>query len=202
MSLWALAAQAYGQDTRIESQVVASGGGHGSSGSYTLSGTLGQPAANAATGTTVALQAGFWTAVPDVVVEPDGGFHEWMDSLPPDQQPPPDRRGPDDIAAGDGMTNLLKYALGLPPMTPAAEAAPAAVVHDGLWGIELERSTDAAVGFHVETSLDLTLWEEESHSENPIGPGADGERERVLLLTGVSPDDVSRFFLRLRVVME
>lgn len=120
-------------ETRLQQQVVAGGGGHAASATYTLGGTLGQPAAGPASSATVALEAGFWTTPLEVIVEPDGGFYDWMESLPPEQQPPPNLRGPSDIAAGDGMTNLLKYALGLPPVTPAAEAAPVAVVFDGFF---------------------------------------------------------------------
>ncbi len=190
------------QETVVEKQIVSGGGGYATSAAYTLVGTLGQTAVGPATTATASIQSGFWTIALEVIVDPDGGFHDWMANLPPDQQPPPDLRGPADIAAGDGMTNLLKYALGLPPMTPAAEAAPVTTLFDGFLGIELGRSANAAVFLHVEASQDLELWEAESYTETLIGLDAQGDREYVLLLTGIRAGETNRSFLRLRIEMQ
>lgn len=47
-----------------------------------------------------------------------------MENLLEPDKPPAGQRGPLDQPAGDGVSNLLKYALGLLPMVPTAEAAP------------------------------------------------------------------------------
>lgn len=201
LAMWVVAGSAHGQEVRLEPQVIGGGGGHGSSGSYALSGTLGQPAAGPSEAATVAVHAGFWTSGLSVVVEPGDSFEEWMDSLPTDQQPPPGERGPEDMPAMDGVSNLLKYALGIPPMTAAADAAPLVVMHDGYLGIEMERSVDAAAALGIEVSEDLSLWLEAAHVEHDLGPAPDG-RERVRLLTGIRPEDAARYFLKLRVTAE
>ncbi len=197
-----MAISAMGQETRLQSQVLAGGGGHATGGAYTLQGTVGQPAAGPSTTAMAAVEAGFWHGDISIIVDPYGGFFDWMEALPPDQQPPPHLRGPEDIASGDGMTNLLKYALDLSPMTPAAEAAPSGLVHDGYWGIQLDRSADAAVELRIEASKDFSDWEEVPHSENVMDPDIAPNLERVMLLTNIEAADHERYFFRLRVIME
>jgi hypothetical protein len=46
----------------IESWTISGGGGTGSGGNYTLTGTIGQPAAGAAAGGSYSLYGGFWSA--------------------------------------------------------------------------------------------------------------------------------------------
>ena len=198
----AMAISAMGQETRLQSQVLASGGGHSTGGAYTLQGTVGQPAVGLSSTAMTTVEAGFWHGGISIIVEPDGGFFDWMASFPPDQQPPPHLRGPEDIASGDGMTNLLKYALDLPPMTPAVGSAPSGVFHNGFWGIRLDRSVNAAVVLQIEASEDLSHWEEVPHTENLLDPDIAPNLERVMLLTSIEAVDHARYFFRLRVIME
>lgn len=189
-------------ETRLESQVLAGGGGYATGGAHALHGTLGQPAAGFSSTGVAAVKSGFWHVGLTVIVDADGDFYDWMESLPTDQKPPPDQRDPLDIAAGDGMTNLLKYALGLFPMTPSADAAPRGVLQDGYWGVQLDRSSDASVELQIEASEDLSLWEVVSHSESLIDPDIGQNRERVILLTEIDLAEYRRYFFRVRVIME
>ncbi len=192
---------ANGQDTKIESHVISGGGGTSSSGNIVLTGTIGQPVAGLSTGGDYQLNAGFWGIFLDVVVEPDESFETWMENLPEGEKPPEGQRGTQDKPAGDGMTNLLKYALGLMPMTPSADAAPKVVLDDGYLTIELGRSQTAAVTFEVEGSIDLTTWIDVPFNEDIINADIGNNRERIQLLTGINKDDHSRYFLRLVVKM-
>jgi alpha-L-arabinofuranosidase len=189
------------EDTRIAFHVISGGGGTNSSGNIVLSGTLGQPVAGLATGGDYTLQAGFWGISLVVVVGPDESFESWMENLADAEKPPEGQRGTQDKPAGDGMANLLKYALGLMPMTPSADAAPKVAFDEGYLTIELGRSLNAAVTFELEGSMDLTSWVDVPFSEDVISANIGDNRERVLLLTGLSKNDHPRYFLRLVVKM-
>jgi len=197
------------QDSTIESHVISGGGGTSSGGGYTISGTIGQPAAGALSAGEHVLHGGFWGTSLQVIVEPDESFESWMDSLVGGDKPPEGQRGPLDIAAGDGMTNLLKYALGLMPMTPSADAAPKLIavtatnggVEQSYLAIELERSKDAAVNFQLEASDDLEGWEDATFVTDVLNPDVGDNRERIRLLSGIALNEHPEFFLRLRISM-
>ena len=192
---------ATGQEYEIETHVIGGGGGTGSAGEVVLTGTIGQPAAGVGGSETIVLHSGFWGSAVDVVVEADESFEDWMENLPDEQKPPENLRGPEDIAVGDGMPNLLKYALGLMPMTPAADAAPAMALEEGDLAVELERSADAAVSLSLEGSTDLDDWENVPVEEEITWDLGDG-REGLRLVSGLAADEHPNYFLRLRVVME
>ncbi len=200
LALWPLITP--GQVYQIETHVIGGGGGTSSGSDYVISGTLGQPLAGTASGGEYELSGGFWNVALEVVVKPDGTFEAWIENLPEEQKPPEGRRGPADDPAGDGMSNLLKYALGLMPMTPSAEAAPALAMQEGRLALELERSREAAVIFELEGSTDLTEWAYISFAEEILNPDLPGNRERLRLVTDLAPGEDSRHFLRLRVRME
>jgi hypothetical protein len=187
------------QETKIESHVISGGGGTSSAGNVVLTGTIGQPVAGLSSGGDYQLKAGFWGIFLDVVVVPDESFAAWMENLPESEKPPEGERGPQDTPAGDGMTNLLKYALGLMPMTPSADAVPKVFLEDGFLTIALGRSQMAAVAFKVEGSLDLTTWTNVPFNEQIVDADIGSSRERVHLLTGLNQHDNPKYFLRLRV---
>jgi hypothetical protein len=201
MLLALLSLGAIAQDTKIESHVISGGGGTSSSGSVVLTGTIGQPVAGLSTGGNYRMKAGFWNVMLQVVVEPDESFAAWMENLPEGEKPPEGQRGTLDAPAGDNMTNLLKYALGLMPMTPSAAAAPKVFLEDGFLTIGLERSPTAAVTFEVEGSLNLTTWAAVPFNEQIVEANIGSSRERIHLLTGLNQDDHPKYFLRLRVTM-
>lgn len=198
--LWPLGT--WGQSYEIESHVISGGGGTSSGGDYAINGTVGQPAAGVSSSGESQLAAGFWNVSLDVVVEPDDSFEAWMANLPVADKPPEGERGPDDQPAGDGMTNLLKYALGLMPMTPAADSAPAVTIDQDNLALELERSHDAAVSFHLEASTDLVAWSDIAFVEDTIDANSGDNRERIRLLTGIETARHETYFLRLRVQMD
>ena len=79
-------------------------------------------------------------------------------------------------AAGDGLANIVKYALGLDPRVPAAPGeAPVAEATNGILSITFRRARDAAgVTLRVEGASDLTNgWTEEiwSSATNAYGGG-------------------------------
>lgn len=194
---------------RIEVHAISGGGGTSSGGSSVLSGTIGQAIGGVAGGGTVELKSGFHAATLELLLpEPDESFQTWMDGLAEEDQPPPDQRGPLDEPANDGVSNLLKYAFGLLPMVPSADAKPRVVVVTALdplnverdyLGIEFWRSADAAVVMELEKSDALSKWTTAPFTTGILeGPDAQG-RERVRLLTGIIVKDLPKQFLRLRI---
>ncbi len=133
------------------------------------------------------------------VVEPDGSFDAWMANLSEAEKPAEGLRGPYDTPAGDGMTNLLKYALGLKPMTPSADAAPVAISDGGYLAIELEQSRNAGAQLKLEGSSNLTEWHEIPAHEEIIAPDLSDNRERLRLISDHKIDDPPKYFLRVRV---
>lgn len=93
-----------------------------------------------------------------------GGYSAWAQiHFSPAELEDSSISGPDADAAGDGMPNLLKYALGLAPWTPARPVLPAPTVQE----IESERyvtltfsrpADRADLTFSVESSADLVDW--------------------------------------------
>src|SRR5690606_1834121 len=135
-----------------------------------------------------------------ILPEPDPSFNAWMDALPDEEKPPQGQRGHDDKPAGDGMSNLLKYALGLKPLTPSGQENPRVVAFSGeALAVEIARakSTTAVIG--LEASTDLESWEPVDFSvewQEDVGEA----RERVHLVIDVPEDGA--YFLRLRVELD
>ena len=58
-----------------------------------------------------------------LTINSGGGFSSWQSANFTSQQlADPNISGPDATPAGDGIANLVKYALGLPPLTPATNS--------------------------------------------------------------------------------
>ena len=181
----------------ITSHVVSGGGGSVSAGSVELHGTLGQAVAGVSATDNVVLSAGFWNVTLEVVVDPES-FQNWMDNLDPADQPPPGQRGPGDMPAGDGVANLLKYAFGLLPMEPAADAQPKLVGVEGNLALEFARNPEANVSYLLKGSTDLEDWSEVTIDEENTGP-LPGDREFVQMVTDRTVAQEDRYFLRLKV---
>jgi glucuronoarabinoxylan endo-1,4-beta-xylanase len=110
----------------------------------------------------------------------------------------PEISGPDAIPAGDGISNLLKYALGLPPKTPATTGItltkPAAA-----WLFTFQRPSNRPdIVYSVEACTDLATgsW---STSGVTLQRIATGEPET---WQASFPSGASALFLRLRVTMQ
>ncbi len=104
---------------------------------------------------------------------------------------------PDACPAGDGISNLMKYATGMDPNQPCGSVTKLAVREEAggkylvlSWSVNPE-ATD--VTFHVESSSDLEEWAD----EGAVTPdGACGEFRDTVALGKGSPE---RRFLRLKV---
>ena len=128
---------------------------------------------------------------------PDPSFAAWMASLPDVEKPPIGQRGPLDTPAGDGLSNLLKYALGLKPLTPYAdEGLKLAYVSGDLLALEVTRAKTSTAVIIPEGSMGLATWQPVAYVETwQADVGAD--RERVHYLIQKPPGDA--YFLRLRI---
>ena len=109
----------------------------------------------------------------------------------------PSISGPDATPAGDGLTNLMKYALGLPPKTPSVtgiifEKAAAS------WRFTYTRPAyrpDIVYAVEVTTDPTGATWTTSGVSHTLVSPG-DPETWRA----EVAPDPARALFLRLKVV--
>lgn len=110
---------------------------------------------------------------------------------------PEDQMAPDACPAGDGVTNLMKYATGLDPNKPCGSVTELAIREEGgkkylvlSWPVNPE-ATD--VTFSVESSSDLKEWAD----ERVVTPaGVRGEFRDTAVLEESAP---ARRFLRLKV---
>lgn len=177
---------------------ITGGGGVSSGGQFGLHGTIAPPLGGVSSGGEFTLTGGLvggflFLDLPD----PNSSFELWMANLPPGQQPPPDQRGPQDTPANDGVSNLLKYALGLLPMQPAANAAPRAVIRDGFLAVEFRRAVGRGVRWELLYSTDLKEWGDEPFEIEVLG-SQDGI-EHIVYVTGRTPVTPPAQFLRLRL---
>lgn len=113
---------------------------------------------------------------------------------------PEDQTAPDACPAGDGVTNLMKYATGLDPTKPCGSVTKlTAGQENGEWHLVLEWPVNPAatdVTFTVESTEDLVNWTEEAVVE-PEGDHA--EYRDSVAIDGHAP---ARRFLRLKVTRE
>ncbi len=103
------------------------------------------------------------------------------------------------VPAGDGISNLMKYATGLDPTKPCGSVTRLTLRHEGglsymtlSWPVNPE-ATD--VTFQVESSEDLNIWQEEGAAEVS---GTQGEYRDTAAVGETFP----RRFLRLKVSRE
>jgi hypothetical protein len=131
---------------------------------------------------------------------PDPSFLAWMASLPENEKPPEGQRGLLDKPAGDGMSNLLKYALGLKPLTPYAnDGLKLAYVSGNTLALEVTRAKSTTAVIIPEGSMGLTSWAPLEFTEAwQEDVGAD--RERVQYLIQRPAGDA--YFLRLRIALD
>lgn len=133
-----------------------------------------------------------WTRTPSP-------YDQWKKDHFPDGTPE-DQTAPDACPAGDGITNLMKYATGLDPDKPCGSVtALAAREENGGCRLALEWPVNPAatdVTFSVESSEDLVSWREEAVIE-PSGNRA--EYLDTVVIDGNAP---ARRFLRLKVTRE
>jgi hypothetical protein len=131
---------------------------------------------------------------------PDPSFAAWIALLPDEERPPVGQRGPLDTPAGDGMSNLLKYALGLKPLTPYAnDGLRLAYVSGNTLALEVTRAKRTTAVIIPEGSMGLTSWAPVEFTEAwQEDLGAD--RERIHYLIPRPAGDA--YFLRLRIALD
>lgn len=131
---------------------------------------------------------------------PDPSFLAWMTSLPENEKPPENQRGITDAPAGDGLNNLLKYALGLKPMTAYTNAGPTLVqVSADSLVLELVRAKTSTAVIIPEGSSDLKSWDAVNFVE-VSQEDVDENRERVHYVIQRPESDTC--FLRLRIELD
>ena len=113
--------------------------------------------------------------------------------------------GIDANPSGDGMPNLLKYALGLDPrLDNAATGTPVSAISDGHLTLTFPKWTDATdLHYVVEVSDDLVIWSSESSNvaiaaTTPSGPS----QVQVTVRDLAAVSGTSRRFIRLRVTAQ
>ncbi|WP_295924707.1 BACON domain-containing carbohydrate-binding protein, partial [uncultured Akkermansia sp.] len=125
------------------------------------------------------------------------GYDKWKQDNFPDGTPD-GQMTPDACPAGDGVTNLMKYATGLDPNKPCGSVTELTLREDAgkkylvlSWPVNTE-ATD--VTFSVESSADLKAWAEEG---TVVPTGARSEFRDTVAVEESAP---VRRFLRLKVV--
>ena len=131
---------------------------------------------------------------------PDPSFLAWMTSLPENEKPPENQRGLLDTPAGDRMSNLLKYALGLKPLTAYTnDGLRLAQVSGNTLALEVTRARNTTAVIIPEGSMGLTNWAPVVFTEAwQEDVGADRERVHYLTQRPVG----NAYFLRIRVELD
>lgn len=134
----------------------------------------------------------------DVAAASEGvSFAAWV--AHPDRGLPAGERGPGDMPARDGLPNLLKFLLGLDPMTPASlrdHFRLAANGDDRVLHLQLNPNA-TGLAYVIEHSGDLGTWAEWTDAVTTTTP-TDGEPTRVEVRLRNLPEGPN--FFRLRVI--
>lgn len=127
------------------------------------------------------------------------GYDKWKKDKFPAGTPEHDM-SPDASPAGDGITNLMKYATGLDPLKPCGSVTTLTVREESGaqylvlgWPVNTEASD---VAFSVESSTDLKAWSQEGAV---VPSGARAEYHDTVAIDETAP---KRRFLRLKVTRE
>jgi len=108
--------------------------------------------------------------------------------------------GPRSEPGGDGLSNLLRYALGLGRNEPAGEHLPRLRRENAQWEIRYLRAPGLLdVGFSLEASADLQAWAPVAVGEADVWAEVSGQHEEVVQRVPGAAANASREFYRLRV---
>jgi hypothetical protein len=142
-------------------------------------------------------------AVPGIVTNYAGlgriGFELWqMEQFTPSLMTDPSVSAPNASPAGDGVANLVKYALGLSPFVPAPRLLTPLRIENAVGILTYQRpSTATDVTYVIEASDDLANWSSAPVTQQRVGIGPDGLEQWEASVPG--PAASNRFF-RLRMV--
>jgi len=126
-------------------------------------------------------------------------FADWIAA----SDAPADQRGELDTPAGDGVSNLMKYALGVPPMEDAGLALPSLSLVDEpdkptALALVFAKNPDAdGIRYTLEISTDLVSWAGVDTTTEPVGVNAVGVE--MVRMRESTPATASRRFARLKV---
>lgn len=128
-------------------------------------------------------------------------WEEWQEDEITSRDPAADQTGPNDSPAGDGISNLLKYATGLDPLKPCGSVVHASTEEAGgetylllNWPVNPEAT---GVRHVVEASEDLQTWTEITEVETE-GKSSASFRDTVPM----KAESPRRRFLRLKILRE
>lgn len=129
---------------------------------------------------------------------PTDGFSSWQAvHFTPEELAVESISGPLGDASGDGVVNLVKYALGLDPREPAPGCLPIALGENGILLATYRRAKGLMdVGYGMEISSNLAEWETLAADSVEIVDAGDG-REWVTHRLDVP--EAARIFSRLRI---
>lgn len=104
---------------------------------------------------------------------------------------------------GDGVPNLLEFALALDPMTAHSDGQPTGTLDAGVLNLTYVRRMDVAdLNYIVEVSSDMITWQSgSSHTREASVTALDGVREQVVVADLTPLSTVTTRFMRLRVVV-
>lgn len=142
------------------------------------------------------LTAGFGSDL----TEPSLGFEQWRQAnFDANEMNDSEISGPAATPSGDGIPNLLKFALGIPdPKTPARERLPMAEVVDGELELTYPRAREATdVELIVEVSSDLVEWNSGQGYTEVISIDDSQDPERVTVRTVGQSQGAGQLFIRL-----
>jgi len=129
-----------------------------------------------------------------------GTYDAWAFSVFPEHVAAADR-SPDAAPFGDGVPNLLAYALALDPLANKSGGMPTATPGEGHLAFRFRRNLNASdLVVAVESSADLANWSEVTASIIVINPDVDGDGNAELLEISIPAEpDETRRFARLKV---
>jgi len=136
----------------------------------------------------------------EVVVE--GGFAAWQaEHFDAEELADLEISGPEANPAGDGIPNLLKYALGLDPHVSSRDALPVSEIAEGELILVYTRPAGIEdVTYTVEVSDDLVNWVSgEEHVEVTVVGNTEDQTETVTVRAIGYPGANEKGFLRLKV---
>ncbi|WP_438481312.1 DNA/RNA non-specific endonuclease [Oleiharenicola lentus] len=155
-------------------------------------------AADAGNYNVVVTNAGGSVTSSDVALTLQAGFASWQaENFTTEEQSNLAVSGPNAVYGQDGLTNLVKYALGLLPKVNATVGLPEITTTASDWIYTYTRPADRSdVTYTVERSIDLTTWSTTSvtHELVSTAGGIETWRGRVPLTVG------DKLFFRLTVV--
>ncbi len=135
--------------------------------------------------------------------EPSESFEDWRVENFPNDLDNPEVSGPEATPAGDGVSNLMKYALGLPPLVPVApEGVSVLSSVDGSEGelvlVYWKRTDITDIEYIPEVSENMSDWQSGApHVVETLG-ATDGNLREVEAVGSVS-GETGNGFIRLRV---